>query len=650
MSTPLEIVVKGDITDLDRKMAQGASAIKKFSTDGAQSIFNLTEKLRGLESAVFTEKSRANIAAYNVQIQQTKKQIDQLSNVGKEGFDKLGNAILSTANPLTKLYSSVRVLAYAIPGIGIAGIFSLAGEAIYKAVTATELLSEKQQLLNDVYDEAAKKSSVDVAKLELLKAKLNDLNISQSDRIKYATQYNAIADAGNKLDLTQINNLDLINEKIAAQIRLIETRALAKAAEGKLGEQAQKVINAQLEVEQYEKFKDARKLTSEEIKKANQEDQREQQRNLQANRQVNSDNLAQHNSYLRGIAIGNNDALEGLKKYNSAYEKLIKEKAEFDRQAGYLLPLINTESFSTADKGIKIKPIKAVVPVFIKFKPQPGEFEFDDPEETARLISEALDKLYKGLKTGTSTLGKQDIELNPNIYFSEKSLQGLRQNLIDKLHSQGVSTADRILENGVKIKIPIEIATTKELNAALDGVKISLERQAQEINKIVANTIDNAISSLADSIGKLSAGTGNLGDLFGNLFKVLGTGIKQLGQYLVQTNTLLLLAKKVGFSNPVVGIAVGIGLEALGAIIQANVSKRQAFATGVRNFSGGRALVGERGPELVTLPSGSNVTPNAQLRAMNHFGAENFVLETMLYGQDMRILLKRADAANRRNS
>ena len=39
----------------------------------------------------------------------------------------------------------------------------------------------------------------------------------------------------------------------------------------------------------------------------------------------------------------------------------------------------------------------------------------------------------------------------------------------------------------------------------------------------------------------------------------------------------------------------------------------EGFAKGVRNFRGGRALVGEEGPELVDLPRGSNVTPNNQM-------------------------------------
>lgn len=37
------------------------------------------------------------------------------------------------------------------------------------------------------------------------------------------------------------------------------------------------------------------------------------------------------------------------------------------------------------------------------------------------------------------------------------------------------------------------------------------------------------------------------------------------------------------------------------------------FANGVRNFSGGMALVGERGPELVNLPRGADVIPNHQI-------------------------------------
>lgn len=43
-----------------------------------------------------------------------------------------------------------------------------------------------------------------------------------------------------------------------------------------------------------------------------------------------------------------------------------------------------------------------------------------------------------------------------------------------------------------------------------------------------------------------------------------------------------------------------------------------AFAEGVQNFGGGMAIVGERGPELVNLPRGSDVIPNGQLGGGSH--------------------------------
>ena len=42
------------------------------------------------------------------------------------------------------------------------------------------------------------------------------------------------------------------------------------------------------------------------------------------------------------------------------------------------------------------------------------------------------------------------------------------------------------------------------------------------------------------------------------------------------------------------------------------VSRIPGFQSGVQNFRGGMALVGERGPELVNLPRGSDVIPSGR--------------------------------------
>jgi phage-related protein len=60
--------------------------------------------------------------------------------------------------------------------------------------------------------------------------------------------------------------------------------------------------------------------------------------------------------------------------------------------------------------------------------------------------------------------------------------------------------------------------------------------------------------------------------------------------------------------NKVSGLVSGIANALKGKI--------PGFANGVRNFSGGLAVVGERGPELVNLPKGSDVFTNEESRRM----------------------------------
>lgn len=59
------------------------------------------------------------------------------------------------------------------------------------------------------------------------------------------------------------------------------------------------------------------------------------------------------------------------------------------------------------------------------------------------------------------------------------------------------------------------------------------------------------------------------------------------------------------------------------------------FATGVTNFGGGLAVVGERGPEVVSLPRGANVIPNDQLSSMGSGGGGSTINITVQAGAFM---------------
>lgn len=71
------------------------------------------------------------------------------------------------------------------------------------------------------------------------------------------------------------------------------------------------------------------------------------------------------------------------------------------------------------------------------------------------------------------------------------------------------------------------------------------------------------------------------------------------------------IPKEIG--SAVSGIGSGIQKDVSGVLHSLHIP---GFASGVQNFSGGYALVGENGPEMVNLPQGSNVYPAGQTQQM----------------------------------
>lgn len=177
----------------------------------------------------------------------------------------------------------------------------------------------------------------------------------------------------------------------------------------------------------------------------------------------------------------------------------------------------------------------------------------------------------------------------------------------------------------------------------------STQKLADDITNSINNTIENIAKGIGDSIGNALSGNG--GNFFSAIFKTLGAGIKQLGDYAIQYGVLKELLK-ITLSNPfssAAAIGIGIGLEVLGTIIENSANSIPGFANGVQNFSGGVAIVGERGPELVQLPRGSNVIPNHQLQSVSGSASGGFVASTVLKGNDLLVVIDRANAQRGRN-
>lgn len=146
----------------DRDKAQGkaansATALSKSTTsvtvntntsivamDRAQkSIDQLKLKLESYRLVASKATDPKILTDYNGRIQQTERQIGQLTNVGKKGFDEFGNAIKNSGNVAQRTFGVVRQLAYIIPGLGIAGIFALAIDPIVAMLKSLDLFSQK---------------------------------------------------------------------------------------------------------------------------------------------------------------------------------------------------------------------------------------------------------------------------------------------------------------------------------------------------------------------------------------------------------------------------------------------------------------------------------------------------------------------------
>lgn len=223
------------------------------------------------------------------------------------------------------------------------------------------------------------------------------------------------------------------------------------------------------------------------------------------------------------------------------------------------------------------------------------------------------------------------------------------------------ATLTPTIEIKPKFEVKIDPAESdrvlKKMYAMFDRDKLAVfQKDATDaINETIFNIANDSISTAATAIGEAISGNKDaLPNLFGTLIKGIGGQVKDLGKYLVEIGLEMLGAKKAIEAlsiSPQAAIIAGIGLQVLGSILSASFTKKSknSFATGVRNFSGGVAMVGERGPERVFLPSGSSVQPNNEMTAYGG-GRETFIPAVTLSGSDLVIAFNRASQQMSRNS
>jgi hypothetical protein len=578
----LKIVIGGDARQLQEELKKSQaeirktaieankldSSLKKTTASAGQSIFNLTEKLRTLQSSVFTEKDRLKIASYNKEIKNTEIEIAKLNALGTTSGG--AGAFSGIASGAGKAFSAVRQLAYILPGVGIAGIIGFATEPIaayigklFEATEAEKKLAQQAEELKKFNEETAKNYGKEISTLEILRGAIESTTLPMAKRLQ------AIKDLRKEFPglFDGLTNEQLLTGKVANAYDLAAAAILRKAKAQAASSRVAELAGKQLEID-LQAAKD-----------------------LETTTRLIAEAKASKGSSLFGGAgsttVGQEQAA-ALNIFNKKQALRDAEKADLQKQLDFYLKI----AVDGADQTIKVEEKKAEKVKKIREKSTKDEVEN---------IRVNLPAQLKEVPT-------------PVIYFRTE-----------------------ILPMG---------KSAKNIMDEIERVRKEAAQRLESFKDMFASIGQDIIVSFAEGIGNAVAGKG-FSQFFQNIFASVGAGLKKLGIYFLAGSKLISQIKKLILTIPALSAVAAIGLIALGTAIQAGASKN-AFATGVRNFGGGTALVGERGPELVQLPAGSNVVPNGQLNAMSG-GGNAYIMETVIRGQDLAVVLKRANQTISRN-
>ena len=224
------------------------------------------------------------------------------------------------------------------------------------------------------------------------------------------------------------------------------------------------------------------------------------------------------------------------------------------------------------------------------------------------------------------------------------------------------------LAKGTDFKIPETIVAVPldfqlvnpEITSGFDLFLQTIQSQAETLN----NTIVPFVSETFSNLGAAFA-SGDFSQLGKGLLNSLTGFLKSLGQLMIKEGAAYVvrgIAANIALPGSGVpfltagklliggGAALSLGAGAISGSGQNNSNSGQGyqipqFANGVTNFEGGLAMVGERGKELVTLPTGSNVITNENLRRYGNRNTQSSVIipDVKIQGQDLVVVFNRAN-------
>lgn len=256
-------------------------------------------------------------------------------------------------------------------------------------------------------------------------------------------------------------------------------------------------------------------------------------------------------------------------------------------------------------------------------------------KQNRRLEKLATDEIVKGNVDTKNSIEK--------VVKAKKELEKVNSNILapaaggDLVASANERLANRANPEAQLITTLRPPVGLTEYEKLLKRAEESNDRFIESLNEVGKAALSSGIGDAFNSIGEALATGGNFIDAAGNaILSVMANFLNQLGQMFIKEG-IAQIAFGVAQNLILPGsganrVAGGVGMIAAGGLISIAggaagargkgksakdpVKPIRAFSTGGYNLPSGMALVGERGPEIVNLPTGSDVYNNNKTMGM----------------------------------
>jgi hypothetical protein len=559
MDEQLKVSISGDASGLEQASKVATSSLDKVGKSATQATTQLDKlpKVSAQVSSASATMARSAASAGGA-VAKSGKDFTNLSRV----IQDLPFGLIGIQNNLTQL----------IPGVGLLGLgFSALVSAITFAQVGFGAWTRGLGRTSEATDKANKK-------IQETKDRIAELTRSMSE-IKI--DINAQVEGDTTAEITKVQALSKVvtdvtksyNDRNAA---LNQLKEINKNYFGDLTLESDKLSTLTGRVEEYTKA-----LTASAVVKAFSDEIGKVGKEFSQQDAILRDLTGQLNSIAGDYQLVGKQA-KNVKlltpEQNQQADKLrtqIKDQQTLVSGLGNTYKKLQAQVQAAVLETLKFKPLESTGDTDKKVKDKTKELE-DALNERKRILTE-FQKDFEVLKLPVPDL---------SMPLEKFSLEGLTNELRDKLN-------DALLQQPLKLTVPTEFKAIDPKNVPIPlkptitwqptDFQKQYEGFLKELQSLIEQTEENLAINLGEGIGAAISGDG-LENAFKNVAVIMGDFIQSLGKLLIKESIQVQAFKKAFaalIANPVAGLAVGVGLVALGAIIKNTVlPKPKGFAKG----------------------------------------------------------------------